>query len=316
MNSPSQDATVRAFSPGSVGNIGVGFDLLGHTIASLRDEVSVTRASHNDVRIIGVDGSIDGLSSIPLDAASNTAGLALLTLKRALELPFGFDVTIHKGIPLNAGLGGSASSAVAALVAANALLDTPLSREDLLPFAVEGESASCGSRQADNVAPMLMGGVVLAHGLDMVRFEVPSSWHAVVVHPLMSLPTKSSRSVLRDPYPLSEVVSYGSHLAQFVLGLERGDAALVRRGLVDVLVEPRRAPLIPGFAAVQSAAMSAGAMGCSISGAGPSVFAWFESESAARSASSAMVAAFEAVDLHSDCWVVPINGMSAEVVNT
>ena len=316
MNSPSQNATVRAFSPGSVGNIGVGFDLLGHTIASLHDEVSVCRASHNDVRIIGVDGSIDGLSSIPLDAASNTAGLALLTLKRALELPFGFDVTIHKGIPLNAGLGGSAASAVAALVAANALLDTPLSREDLLPFAVEGESASCGSRQADNVAPMLMGGVVLAHGLDIVRFEVPSWWHAVVVHPLMPLSTKSSRAVLRDPYPLSDIVQHGAHLTQFVLGLERGDASLVRRGLVDVLVEPRRAHLIPGFAAVQSAAMSSGAMGCSISGAGPSMFAWFETESAASSAAAAMVAAFSAATPHAESWIVPVNGVRADIVAT
>lgn len=314
MNSPIQNPTVRAFSPGSVGNIGVGFDLLGHTISSLRDEVSVTRASHNDVRIAGIEGTIDGLSSIPIDAALNTAGLALLTLKRALELPFGFDVTIHKGIPLNAGLGGSASSAVAALVASNALLDAPLSRDDLLPFAVEGESASCGSRQADNVAPMLFGGVVLAHGLDIVRFAVPSSWHAVVVHPLMSLATKSSRAVLRDPYPLDDVVRYGSHLAQFVLGLERGDASLIRRGLVDVLVEPRRASLIPGFAQVQAAAMTAGAMGCSISGAGPSVFAWFESESSARAASASMVNAFESVDLHCDCWVVPIQGTAADVV--
>lgn len=316
MNFPLPDQTVRAFSPGGVGNIGVGFDLLGHTISTLRDEVSVSRAAHNDVRILSVDGGIDGLDGIPLDASRNTAGLALLTLRRALDLPFGFDVRLHKGIPLNAGLGGSAASAVAALVAANALLDTPLSREDLLPFAVEGEFASCGSRQADNVAPMLLGGVVLAHGLDIVRFEVPSWWHAVVVHPLMPLSTKSSRAVLRDPYPLSDIVQHGAHLTQFVLGLERGDASLVRRGLVDVLVEPRRAHLIPGFAAVQSAAMSSGAMGCSISGAGPSVFAWFESESAASSAAAAMVAAFSAATLHAESWIVPVNGVRADIVAT
>ncbi|MBP7159469.1 MAG: homoserine kinase, partial [Thermomonas sp.] len=262
---------VRAFAPGSVGNVGVGFDILGHSIAGIGDVATVRRIDAPAVRIAAIRGTV---TDLPLDAQRNTAGMALISLREALDLPFGFELELDKGIPLGSGLGGSAASCVAALVAANALLDAPLAADALYPHALAGEAVASGGRHGDNVGPMLLGGLVLATAERLTRIEVPAAWHAAVVHPHAVLETRQARAALAGDYALGEFVAQSAQLAQVLLGCERGDAALVRAGLNDLLVEPRRAPLIAGFAAVKEAALAAGAMGASISGAGPSVFAW------------------------------------------
>jgi homoserine kinase len=306
--------TARAFAPGSVGNIGVGFDLLGHTIEGVRDVVLVRRIDEPTVRIRAIRGDGTGADTLPLDAARNTAGQALVALRAHLGLAHGFELELEKGIPLGSGLGGSAASCVAALVAANALLDAPLSREALYPFALDGESVSTGSRQGDNVAPMLLGGVVLATTTRMIPLAVPAWLHAVVVHPDQVLETRRARAVLADPYPLSVVVEHGAHLALLLTGLQRGDAGLIREGLQDVLVEPRRAPLIPGFAQVKSAALAHAALGSSISGGGPSMFAWFASKAEADAAAPAMRSAFVDAGFDARTYVSPVNGPRAELL--
>jgi homoserine kinase len=306
--------TARAFAPGSVGNIGVGFDLLGHTIEGVRDVVLVRRIDEPTVRIRAIRGDGTGADTLPLDAARNTAGQALVALRAHLGLAHGFELELEKGIPLGSGLGGSAASCVAALVAANALLDAPLSREALYPFALDGESVSTGSRQGDNVAPMLLGGVVLATTTRMIPLAVPAWLHAVVVHPDQVLETRRARAVLADPYPLSVVVEHGAHLALLLTGLQRGDAGLIREGLQDVLVEPRRAPLIPGFAQVKSAALDHAALGASISGGGPSMFAWFASKAEADAAAPAMRSAFVDAGFDARTYVSPVNGPRAELL--
>ena len=301
-----------AFAPGSVGNIGVGFDLLGHTIAGVRDVVSVRRTDAAGVRIAAIRG--EGADVLPTDVARNTAGRALVALCEGLGLAHGFELELDKGIPLGAGLGGSAASCVAALVAANALLDAPLPREALYPFALEGESVSSGSHQGDNVAPMLLGGVVMATATQMISLPAPEWLHAVVVHPDQVLETRRARAVLAEPYPLPVVVAHSTHLALFLTGLQRGDAALIRAGLHDVLVEPRRAPLIPGFTQVKAAALEQGALGASISGSGPSVFAWFDSRHSAEAAAPAMRAAFAAAGLASRSYITPVAGPRADLL--
>lgn len=306
--------TARAFAPGSVGNIGVGFDLLGHTIEGVRDVVLVRRIDEPTVRIRAIRGDGTGADILPLDAARNTAGQALVALRAHLGLAHGFELELEKGIPLGSGLGGSAASCVAALVAANALLDAPLSREALYPFALDGESVSTGSRQGDNVAPMLLGGVVLATTTRMIPLAAPDWLHAVVVHPDQVLETRRARAVLADPYPLSVVVEHSAHLALLLTGLQRGDAGLIREGLQDVLVEPRRAPLIPGFAQVKSAALDHAALGASISGGGPSMFAWFASKAEADAAAPAMRSAFVDAGFDARTYVSPVNGPRAELL--
>src|SRR5690606_8157627 len=223
---------------------------------------------------------------------------------------------LDKGIPLGSGLGGSAASCVAALVAANALLDAPLSREAIYPFALEGEWASTHSRQGDNVGPMLVGGVALATQTRLLRLDVPDWLHCVAVQPDLALETRHARAVLSEPYPLSQVVAHSSHLALFLTGLARADARLIAEGLRDVLVEPRRAPLIPGFDAVKQAAMDQRALGASISGGGPTCFAWFASRAEAEAAAPAMVAGFLASGIPAQAHVSPVAGPRAELIAT
>lgn len=301
----------QAFSPASIGNACVGFDILGHSIAGPGDRVSVQRIASPEVRIRAIHG-LD--LELPLEAGRNTAGRALMALRQALALPFGFEIEIEKGIPLGSGMGGSAASCVAALVAANALLDAPLSRQALYRFALDGEAVASGSRHGDNVGPMLLGGLVLNTPERMVRIDVPSAWHCVLVHPDQILETRHAREVLKGHYALQEFIQQAANLAQVVIGCMQGDASLVRAGFADVLVEPRRAALIPGFAQVKQAALEAGAFGASISGAGPSVFAWFATRAEAEAAAAPMQAAFAAAGFASRAHVSPVAGPRAEVV--
>ncbi|QOW20743.1 homoserine kinase [Lysobacter ciconiae] len=308
---PRQEAT--AFAPASVGNIGVGFDLLGHSIEGPGDRAFVRRVDAPTVTISGIDGDSAGAAQLPREAGRNTAGRALMELREQYGIAHGFELRLHKGIALGSGLGGSAASCVAALVAANALLEQPLTRDQLYPLALLGESVASGSVHGDNVAPMLFGGVVLATPTRAIPLSAPPLVCAVV-HPHHVLETRLAREALSAPYPLRQVVQHSEHLALFLTGLARGDLTLIAEGLRDVLVEPRRASLVPGFAEVKAAALAHGALGASISGAGPSVFGWFADIEQAQTAATAMQAAFAAVGLDSDVHLSPINGPRAEVV--
>jgi len=295
----------------SVGNVGIGFDILGHTVEGAGDRAEVRRIPERDVRIAAIDGVV---TDLPIEAAENTAGAALLSMMRGLDLPFGFELILHKGIALGSGMGGSAASCVAAVVAANALLDHPLPQQDLYPFALDGEVVASGSRHGDNLGPMLLGGLVLAMERRLVRIPVPAQWHCALVHPHVVLETRKARAALAGHYALGEFVAQSANLALVLAGCYRGDATLVREGLADVLIEPRRAPLIPGFAHVKQAALDHGAMGASISGAGPSVFGWFEDRATATAAAHDMHAAFLAAGHESDVLVAPVDGPAARVL--
>ena len=300
-----------AFAPASVANVAVGFDLLGYAVAGVGDTVTVRRIDALEVRIAAIRGAA---VELPTQAASNTAGAALIALRQALALPFGFEVEIDKGIPLSSGMGGSAASCVAALVAANALLEQPLSREQLYLHSLEGEAVASGSRHGDNLGPMFLGGLVLSTLERLVPVPVPAQWHSLLVHPDALLETRRARAALQGSYELKEFVTQSTNLALVLAGCHAGDAGLVRAGLRDVLVEPRRAPLIVGFDAAKQAALDAGAMGASISGAGPSVFAWYETADAAQTAAPKVQAAFAAAGFTSQSWVTPLNSPGAHLL--
>lgn len=306
-----QSAT--AFAPATVGNVGIGFDILGHTFPAIGDRVRATRTAEPGVRIAAVTGIAGELS---LEAARNTAGKAVMSLAESLALPFGIELAIDKGIPLGSGLGGSAASAVAAVVAANELLDQRLSRLELLKHAIEGEAVASGSRHADNIAPSLFGGLVLTVGIDNPRIKqipVPPEIRCVLVHPQLFLSTREARAILNRTVILSDVVWQTANLAGFLAGCYTNDLALIRDSFEDVLIEPQRAVLIPGFAEVKRSAIGEGALGCSISGAGPSVFAWCE-QSQSQAICSAMVRAFARHDLDCDQWIAEIGDVGARVV--
>jgi len=306
---PQHIATAEA--PASVGNVATGFDILGHTIEGPKDRVRVQRTAEGVVRLRSVTGVV---TDLPGEPARNTALRALDALRVARGLPFGFEVDIVKGIPLGSGMGGSAASAVAALVAANALLEAPLRAADLYPFALEGETAASGGRHGDNVGPMLLGGLTLATADRLVRLPVPKGLTCVLVHPHLVLETRKAREALVMAYAISDFVPQSAGLAQMMVGLFTGNPDSLRAGLRDVLVEPRREHLIPGFRAVKEAAMDEGAIGASISGGGPSVFAWFESRGAAERSAPSMQRAFGRAGFDSDVFISPVDGPRAMVI--
>lgn len=301
----------KAFAPASIGNVAVGFDMLGHSLSGYGDTATVRRTTDGRVRITVIRGLV---TELPKDAKSNTAGRALLGLAK-LRPGVGFEVELDKGIPLGSGMGGSAASAVAALVAANALIEKPVSMETLYDLAMDGEAAASGSRHGDNVAPMLLGGLVIAPVKGApVKVPVPKGLYCALVHPHFVLETRKARAALKGAYELHDFVVQSEGLALLLAGCWTKNVELIRRGFRDVLVEPRRAKLIPGFGRVKEAALDCGALGSSISGAGPSVFAWFDSKAKATKAGAAMKDAFKSVKLDADVLISKVDGPAAKVI--
>jgi homoserine kinase len=302
-----------AFAPASVGNVAIGFDILGFAVDALGDRVTAERRAVPGVVIKGVSGVAGDL---PRDPARNTAGRAVLALAEALHPGFGFEIQIDKGIALGSGLGGSAASAVAAVVAANALLDAPCSRLELLKFAMQGEKVASGSLHVDNIAASLFGGLVLTVGIDQPRVKqipVPAGVRAIIVHPHMFLSTHEARALLKDSVELSDFVWQTANLAGFISGCYTDDLDMIRASFEDVVIEKQRQALIPGFADVRRDALDAGALGCSISGAGPALFAWARGEHAAN-VLAAMRAPFERRSIGTNAWVVDIDSPGARVI--
>src|SRR5438552_1115704 len=262
--------SATASAPASIGNVGVGFDILGQAFDAVRDTVTATREAQAGVRLGQVTGLTD---SLPKEPDANTALAAARAVLEAAGSPFGMRLSIDKGVPLSAGMGGSAASAVAGAAAANALLGDPFSVEELLPFALEGERVASDPPHWDNVMASLLGGLVLAASEDpalVQRLPVPAGIVAVVLHPDTTVETRMARSVLAPQVPLKLAVEHSRRVAAFVAGCATGDPELVRAGLEDLLVEPQRQHLVPALPDVKAAALAAGALGSSFSGSGPS----------------------------------------------
>jgi homoserine kinase len=262
---------VVAYAPGSTSNVGPGFDCLGIAVAGIGDRVTATRAAQRGVRVLSVSDP-----RIPTDAASNTAALAAAqVLERSGRSGEGVELEILKGLPLAGGLGGSAASAVAGAVAADALLGSGLEPEALLECALEAEAVVAG-RHPDNAAPSLLGGAVVVLGtapLRYTRLSVHPSLRLVFVTPGYGVRTADARSVLPQSVSRDDAVAQAAALAALVLGLERGDGALLRAAIQDRIAEPSRIPLYPGFVRAREAALAAGAFGVAVSGAGPTLLA-------------------------------------------
>ncbi len=305
---------VTACAPASVGNVAVGFDVLGHAIQGPQDSVTVERIDEPTISVDHVQGCVD---SLPANALSNTAAAAAKAMMEGLDLNCGFSISIDKGIPVSAGMGGSAASAVATVVAINQMLKIPMAVEKLFPFAMQGEFVASGGMHGDNVAASLLGGLVAAVPSENPRpvsINVPNVLRCIVVHPDIAIQTADSRAALPKTLALSTAVDQQANLAGFLAGCQNRDLELIADSLQDIMIEPRRAKQIPGFNQVKAAAMECGAIGCSISGAGPSVFAWFVSEQAAKQAGAAMVEAFASQGLNATAYNSPVNCSGARVV--
>ena len=308
---------VTAFAPASIGNVGVGFDMLGlalgggagDTVIAVRSESA--GISIDEVR--GLDGEIHPYLST--DARENTASIAAQALWDAAGATGGAALKVHKGVPLQSGMGSSAASAVAAVVAVNALLDEPLDHAELLPYALEGEKYASGGLHADNVAPSLLGGLVLCPTVllpEVVRLPVPAGVKAVLLHPELQVNTAHARRGLARGYSMQQWLEQQGYLAGFIAGCMAGDVGLIGRTLRDVVIEPQRAAAVPCFEDVKAAAMRAGALGCSLSGSGPSIFALCEERRAVNLA-SAMEQACRALGIECQSWVSPLDAAGARL---
>lgn len=309
MSAPTQ--TVRAFAPGSVGNIGPGLDIMGMALAGPGDTVEASRAKETGVVVLDA-----GHPDLPLEAGANTAALAAqAALHLAGHVTAGMTIRITKGLPLSGGQGGSAASAVAGAVATNALFDLGLTDQQLLESALAAEACVAGWH-LDNILPSLIGGIVLIRDtatFDYVRVPFPRTLRVVLAHPSQRLRTAEGRAVLPREIPRDVAVYQAAQVAAMVLALSTGDGGLLRRALDDRIAEPARAPLLPGFSAAKAAALDAGALGCSISGSGPTAFAFASDDAVGQRIGAAMQAAYESAGVASTFRVTEVDSTGSQV---
>lgn len=307
---------ITAFAPASVANVGCGFDIMGFAISGYGDRVTIEKDNDSDNSVIMMSGPYAGL--IPSGRDRNTAGVAVdAFLKATGNENVRLSIGLEKNLPLGSGLGSSASSSAAAVFAANELLGNPLSSKDLLPFAMEGERIACGSAHADNAAPSILGGFILIRSydpLDLIEVKAPEDLFCAVVHPRIELKTSDARRILKRDIPMQDVIRQSANAAAFMVGMMRGDFDLIGRSVNDLLAEPRRTQLIPGFDEAKRSAMGNGAIGFGISGSGPSVFALCRGELTAGILALAIKEAFSSAGLGSEAMVSSLNSPGAYIL--
>lgn len=304
--------SVLVHSPATLSNLGCGFDVFGLALAAPYDAVRVSRTAEQGVHIRHLDAY-----NLPTDPARNVAGVALLAMLKEVPEMVGFAVEITKGIMPGSGVGSSAASAVGAVVAANVLLGNRFTKMQLVEFAMAGEAVASGARHADNIAPAMFGGFTVVRALeptmDILALAAPPLWVAVV-HPQIEVKTKDSRKVLPATVSLGLAVRQWANVAGLVAGFLTADYELIGRSMDDYIVEPARAPLIPGLAEARVRALAAGAIGGGISGSGPSIFMLNKSEATAQAVGTAMGSVFAELGIEFNVYVGPVATEGAWVV--
>ncbi len=305
------DKSIKIFAPATVANVGPGYDVLGLALENIGDEIEM---SLSDSKSITID--IPG-SDLPADPKLNVAGVAAQSLLDKLGIDQGLNMTIHKKVAPGSGLGSSASSSAGAVFGLNELLEKPFTKNELVQFAMEGEKAASGVSHADNVAPSLLGGFTLVRSyepLDIISLAYPEELIIVAVHPHIEVKTADSKKILRRDISLGLAVKQWGNVAGLVSGLASADYSLIGRSLEDLIVEPTRSMLIPGFESLKSSAVKHGALGCSISGSGPSVFALCNNQQVARNVGEAFSNIFDELTIDSNVYISKINKEGCEVI--
>jgi homoserine kinase len=298
-----------------VANVCCGFDVLGFAVDFPGDEVILTLNMSQEITLSKIVG--DG-GRLPIDASKNTAGVAVQSFLRSIGKQQGVEIELYKNLPLGSGMGSSAASGVAALVAINHLMGNPLTREQLVVHAMEAERIACGSAHADNVAPCLMGGFVLVrdyYPLDVIKIPATENLYATLVHPQVELKTSDSRRVLKPTVNLKDAIAQTGNIAGLMIGLTTEDYPLISRSLKDTIAEPIRSAFIPGFEQVREAAVKAGALGSGISGSGPTMFALSTDHATATKVGEVMQLEFLKCNLKSEVYVSKVNQQGARILD-
>ncbi|MHC2990168.1 serine kinase [Pontibacter sp. HJ8] len=299
--------SIKVFAPATVANVSCGYDVLGFAVNAPGDEVIMHLNDSGQVTLDVLEGDEGRL---PRDPEKNTVSAVVINYLRHIGIAQGVSIELYKQMPFGSGLGSSSASAVAGLVAINELMGQPLTREQLLPFAMEGERLACGNAHADNVAPALLGGLVLVRSyapLDVVRLPVPAGLACALVYPHVEIPTREARQILKTHIPLRDAVTQWGNVAGLVAGFCTNDLGLISRSMQDVVIEPMRAMLIPCFQEMRQLALEQQALGFGISGSGPSVFALCSNQTIAHNVTGALAAKLAQAGIGSTVYVSEIN---------
>ena len=305
---------IKIFCPASVANVSCGFDVLGFCLDPIGDEMIIRKTAEKGIRITKIEGQ-----DLPLEAHNNVAGVAGLALLEAHPSAFGFEIEIIKGIKAGSGIGSSAASSAGAVFGINELLGRPFTRGELIQFAMKGEELASGTPHADNVTPVLLGGFTLVRCSkepDVIGLPSPSELYATVLHPKIELKTSDARAVLKKNIMLEKAIQQWGNLAALVSGLYTNDYDLIGRSLVDVVIEPHRSALIPGFPGLKKAATDSGALGSGISGSGPSMFALSRGEAAAIRVGESMRQAFLKYNIEFELHISKINPKGIHIISS
>ncbi|MBL6644698.1 MAG: homoserine kinase [Flavobacteriaceae bacterium] len=303
---------IKFFSPASVANVSCGFDVLGFCLDPIGDEMVVRRTVAPGVKISKIEGQ-----DLPFDVKKNVAGVAAEALLKEFPVDFGFEIEIYKKIKAGSGIGSSAASAAGSVYGINELLGRPFTAHELVSFAMEGESVACGAAHADNVAPVLLGGITLVRStapLEVIKLPSPSELTAVILHPKIELKTLHAREILKKNVSMEKAVQQWGNLGAFVSALYQEDYELMSRSLKDGIVEPMRSLLIPNFENLKKASKDAGAIGFGISGSGPSVFALTQGLKTAKEVAEALKKNISSIGIDFELHISNINNQGIKVI--
>ena len=297
--------SIKIFSPSSVANLSCGFDVLGLCLDTIGDEMIIKKSKKPGVRIIKIEGE-----NLPLSIEKNVAGVAAKSYLNKFPTEIGIEIEIYKKIKAGSGIGSSAASAVGAVFGINELLERDIKKVDLIPFALEGEKLASGEAHADNIAPAMLGGFTLIRdlkSLDIIKLPSPSELVVTIIHPKIELKTSHARAILKTQVPLKNVVKQTANIAGLISGLYSNDYNLISRSLNDEIVEKERSLLIPKYYSLKNSALEAGALGCGISGSGPSIFALSRGYIIAKEVANSFKNIISKLNIDFDIYISKIN---------
>ena len=303
---------IKIFAPASVANVSCGFDVLGFCLEPVGDEMIIRKTDSSGIKITKIEGQ-----DLPLDVKNNVAGVAAEALLKAHPVEFGFEIEIYKNIKAGSGIGSSAASSAGAVFGINKLLNSPFTAHELIHFAMQGEVLASGSAHADNVAPVLLGGITLVRStnpIDVIQLPVPIELSAVILHPKIELKTMHAREIIKKNVTLEKAIQQWGNLGAFVSALYNEDYNLMSRSLKDVIVEPMRSLLIPEFESLKKASKDAGALGFGISGSGPSVFALTKGIDSAEKVFKALEQIISSIGIDFDFYLSKINQQGIKIL--
>jgi len=304
---------IKIFAPATVANLSCGFDVLGCCLDTVGDEMIISLVDEPGVRITKIEGA-----DLPLETEKNVAGVAVNALLASYAKPVGVHIEIYKNIKAGSGIGSSAASSAGAVWAVNHLLKNPFTPTELVQFAMEGERLASGNAHADNVAPALLGGFTLVRSytpLDIIKLNSPKDLVMTVIHPQIEVKTSDARSVIKHKIELKQAIHQWGNVGGLVAGLYTEDYDLIGRSLEDVIVEPLRSILIPEFKNVRAVSLDNGALGCGISGSGPSIFALSKGLETANRVADGITQVYQKTGLPFDIHVSKINTEGIKIIN-